>query len=117
MKATGATYDRPVAGKLVVELANGECWDAGPADLAKFGLVRALDAYVLVDEKLCQALEGLVDDIAAAELNPLRYLVEVCLCYPAHFEEFPEEMAELLSQVRLLEERLAGREVQDGGQQ
>lgn len=100
------TYDRPVTGDLVVRLANGEQWEATPEDLERFGLIRALDAYALVDKKLCQALDGLVDDITDAELNPLRYLVEVCLCYPRHFEEFGAEMERLVAEVRQLEERL-----------
>lgn len=79
------TYDRPVDAKLVVQLSNGERWDATEADLKRFGLAERSEMYAAFDVALRDALtsNGVpVSDITDVELNPLRYLVEVVICYP-----------------------------------
>ena len=38
------TYDRPVRAKLMVQLDNGESWEATDDDLKNFGLLVSLDA-------------------------------------------------------------------------
>ena len=80
-----ATYDRPVKATLHVHLDNGETFQATAADLAKFGLVDSLDAYMRFDEALGKALRsaGLIGgDITDAALNPVRYLVETAIRNP-----------------------------------
>lgn len=80
------TYERPVEATLHVHLANGENWPVTDADLAKFGLVRRLDAYVAFDERLRNVLYGAgllpTGDVTDSELNPLRYLVETAVAHP-----------------------------------
>lgn len=98
------TYNRPVDATLHVHLDNGETWEATAEDMKKFGLVKRLDVYSLLDKKLREGLP--LDDITDAEINPLRYLFEVVLMYPTHFDEFPDKMEELLASVREIERRL-----------
>lgn len=81
------SYDRPVKASLHVHLENGETWEATDADLAKFSLVRSYEASTRFAKALRRALVagGVLDegaDVTAAELNPVRYLVEVAICYP-----------------------------------
>lgn len=88
------SYDRPVKAKLFVHLDNGEMFEAGPDDLAKFRLVDRLDAYMALQRKLSAVLAGagLLDydnpvdgeyrELVDAELNPLRHLAEVVLVMP-----------------------------------
>lgn len=76
------TYEVPVPAKLMVKLANGQEWEATPDDLRKFNLETRGSAYrrfsVALAETLRDAdlLSG--NDLTDAELNPLRYLVELC---------------------------------------
>ncbi|WP_173056951.1 hypothetical protein [Phytohabitans houttuyneae] len=79
------TYDRPVEATLIVRLANGDEWKAREEDLAKFDLVRRLDAYAAFDDHLSKILHeaGLIQrELTEAQLNPLRYLVELAICHP-----------------------------------
>lgn len=99
------TYDRPVNAKLMVVLEDGETWEAKPEDVRKFGYVDYLDAYTTFERTLREQLVagGVLSersDLTEAALNPVRYLVELCLCYPhliAHPEnaEFLQELVEL----------------------
>lgn len=80
------SYDRPVTAKLVVQLANGETFEPTAEDLAKFGLVRRLDAYMAFNDHLAKVLiqAGLLDrekDTTEARVNPLRYIAEVAINY------------------------------------
>lgn len=101
-------YDRPVSAELYVHLANGETFKATGDDLAKFGLVGKLDAYSAIRSRLWEAVADKVpsDDLTAAQLNPVRYLIECALMYPTHFAEFPDEMRDLFAQVADIEQRL-----------
>lgn len=80
------TYDRPVPAKLlVVRLGNGDEWEAGPDDWSKFGLVRALDAYAAFERHVRTVLTDaglLKGDLTKAQINPLRYIVELAINYP-----------------------------------
>lgn len=80
-----AQFSRPVRATLHVHLDNGEEWEAKPEDLAKFNLVDRHDAYMAFDDALRQILRdaGLIDgDITDAELNMVRYLVELAITSP-----------------------------------
>lgn len=80
------TYDRPVEAKLHVHLANGDSWEARGEDLERFGLVKRLEAYSTFARQLGEALECsdlLPDgDLTSAQLNPVRYLAELAICFP-----------------------------------
>lgn len=82
-----AHYDRPIPARLVVRLDSGEEWDATPKDHAKFGLGSPGDAYHRFETVLFAVLHdaGLVErekHITDAQINPLRWLVEVATCFP-----------------------------------
>ena len=80
-----ASYERPIRGRLVVVLDNGEQWDATPADLEQFGAVKRLDAYLNFIRHLRNILHaaGLLDgDLTDTALNPIRYLVELAVMNP-----------------------------------
>lgn len=81
-------FQRPVEATLYVHLANGEQFAAKPEDLAQFGLVKALDAYVRFQDTLATALiaAGLIErdkHLTECELNALRHLVETAVCQPS----------------------------------
>lgn len=88
-----ATYDRPAKAMLVVRLENGEEWEATDDDLTRFGLCQRGEAYSLFSRTLHAALqrENLLPTgrLTDAYLNPIRYLVEVAVCYP-HLIRHPE---------------------------
>jgi hypothetical protein len=78
-------YQRPVKATLHVHLENGEQWEVGPDDLAKFNLVDRHTAYMTFDDVLSHVLReaGLIGrDVTDARLNPLRYLVETAIAHP-----------------------------------
>jgi hypothetical protein len=85
-----ADYDRPVKATLFVHLASGEKFPATAADLEKFGLIKALDAYARFDDALTKILDdaGMLPggDLTNAALNPLRYLVEMAVRMPKLLE-------------------------------
>lgn len=104
---TDVAYDRPITAELYVHLANGEKFKATEADLAKFGLVNKLDAYIAITSRLTEALGDKLDGrLTSSQLNPVRYLIECALMYPAHFTEFPDDMAALFAQIADIEQRL-----------
>jgi hypothetical protein len=80
------TFDRPVEAKLHVQLANGDSWEAREEDLERFGLVKLLDAYSSFAQQLSEALECSAllptGDLTSAQLNPVRYLAELAICFP-----------------------------------
>lgn len=84
------TYDRPVNAKLFVHLDNGEKWEANPDDLQKWGFINGHDAYIRWERHIAGVLRagGMMtddDDMTDSELNPLRYITELILCYPPDF--------------------------------
>jgi len=84
------SYDRPIQASLHVHLENGEQWEAGPEDFAKFLLVNRFDAYRAFSRKLADLLReaGLIQrDVTEAQLNPLRYLVATALLAPDQLDQ------------------------------
>jgi hypothetical protein len=80
-----AQFNRPIRGTLHVHLDTGETWEAKPEDLARFNLVDRHDAYMAFDDALRQILRDaeLIDgDITDAQLNAVRYLVEIAITSP-----------------------------------
>jgi hypothetical protein len=81
-----ANFDRPIEGTLHVVLTNGDSWEAGPDDLRKFGLVTAHEAYSIWDKHVTDVLSkaSLLErgDLTRSAINPIRYMVEVAICYP-----------------------------------
>ena len=82
------TYDRPVKATLIVRLDNGDEFEAGPDDLAKFGYVSRSGAYAAFNDYLAGILvdAGLIErhkDITSARINDLRYIAELAICHPA----------------------------------
>lgn len=101
------TYDRPTEATLHVHLANGETWEANPDDLAKFGYVNRLDAYMAFDDHLRDVLHaaGLIErEATEARLNPLRYLVELAINLPQLLTH--PDMRETDAQVVAIEQAL-----------
>jgi hypothetical protein len=103
------SYNRPVEAKLVVQLTNGEIFDATQADFANFGLVKKLDAYMEFNRHLTKVLHeaGLLEereDLTDSKLNPLRYLVELAVVMPELLEH--PETAENDANVVKLEKML-----------
>lgn len=79
------TFNRPVRATLHVHLENGETWVARPEDLDQFNLVYRHEAYAMFDNALTKILRdaGLVGgDVTDAQLNEVRYLVEIALTSP-----------------------------------
>lgn len=81
-----ATFNRPVAGRLVVMLDNGDSWDATPDDLMKFRLADPYEGYRRFNNKLVEVMAnaGLLgggDDATDLALNPMRYFVELSIMY------------------------------------
>lgn len=103
-----ATYERPIEATLHVHLATGEQLPATEEDLARFGLVKRLDANVAFDDLLTKTLtEGGVlpsGDLTRAALNPLRYLVEMVLCHPRLLEH--PDMRETFDEIVQIERTL-----------
>lgn len=80
-------YTRPVPATLHVHLDNGETFPATAADLRRFDLVTTLDAYMRVDDAVTGVLHRAgalpVDrDLTWAELNSVRYLIELAIRTP-----------------------------------
>lgn len=80
-------YDRPIEATLHVHLANGETWEAGPDDYARFDLAKRSAAYRIFEQAMIKALRaaGLIErdkHITDTQLNPLRYLVETAVVSP-----------------------------------
>lgn len=101
------TYDRPAAATLHVKLENGETWEATPEDLDKFGYVKRLDAYLLFDDHISEALRAaslIGKDITDARINPLRYIVELAICHPQLLTH--PEVAETTARVVEIERHL-----------
>ncbi len=103
------TYERPIKATLYVHLDNGDQFEAGPDDLAKFGYVDRLDAYMRIDDRLADTLiaAGLIErrkDIVRAKLNPLRYLAETAVCHPALLDH--PEMAGTYAEIVAIEQAL-----------
>lgn len=105
-----ATYDRPTKAQLRVHLADGESWEATPADLDKFGYVDRAQTYLRVTRHLQKLLAdaGLLPsgDIVDAHLNPLRYLVELAVCHPDLLDH-PEAVEYFTAQIPRIERVLA----------
>jgi hypothetical protein len=102
------TYDRPVKATLLVRLDNGEEWEPKPEDLAKFNLVDRHEAYMTFDDHLRRILHdaGLIGrDITDAQLNPVRYLVELAVVCPdlLNHPDTAETDAEVVALERALE--------------
>lgn len=81
------TYERPVKAALFVRLANGEEFEATAADLARFGYVDRLDAYIRFQDRLARTLidAGLIErdkHLTNCAINPLRYLAETAIGHP-----------------------------------
>lgn len=109
------TYDRPIPGKLMVVLENGESWEAGPSDILKFGYVHRLDTYMRFRTKLYWVLQegGVLPegaDLTDAALNPLRYLVELAVCSPEVLE-MEETKQSLFPELVELERTLQSHEI------
>lgn len=79
------TFQRPVAAKLWVRLANGDEWIAGPDDLAKFGLGNKLDLYIRARNMLAEGIGLEPGEIPGNDryetANLVRYLIECALMY------------------------------------
>lgn len=77
---SNVTFDRPVTGKLIVQLDNGDTFEPTDKDLRKFGLIDQHDAYMRFHNWLTATLRagGIEsnDDLIDTPLNPLRYAVE-----------------------------------------
>lgn len=103
---------RPVPATLVWRLEDGTLLPADTDSLRKAGYVKAVDAYMLVHNKLTETFqaEGLFDadytELSECEINIMRYLFEVALSYPTHFTEFPVEMGDCLKEAAEIERRL-----------
>src|SRR5262245_58995946 len=65
-------YQRPVVGKLVVELENGERWTATDDDLKNFGLIDRLDAQYAVRT----ALESIGCDVEELH-SSIRHIIQM----------------------------------------
>ncbi len=107
-------YARPVKAALYVHLDNGETFEAGPEDLAKFGYVDRLDAYMRFHDRLADALiaAGLVErhkDLTRAKLNALRYLAEVAICHPALLDH--QDMQTTHAEIVAIEQALRAADV------
>ena len=79
------TYDQPVEATLQVSLANGKTWTATAEDMAKFGYIDRLDAYMAFQKHLTAILSdaGLIQrDLTDAWVNPIRYIAELAICHP-----------------------------------
>lgn len=102
------TYDRPVEATLHVHLANGETFEAGPADLAKFGLVKPRDAYLAFADHLRGLLQGanlIGRDLTDARLNPVRYLVDLAINNPNLLDDVADTDAQVVEIERFLSRR------------
>lgn len=79
------TYERPVAAKLYVHLDNGDQFEAGPADIEKFGYTDPSAAYRRLGTWITAALErngvDKAHDIRETGLCPIHYAVECALFY------------------------------------
>lgn len=114
------TYDRPVAGRLMVQLDSpGEpTFEAGDADLEKFGYVDPREVYRRFCAMLSKAIgdhgpyDGSGVDLTDIHLNQLRHLAEVALFYP-HTDE--EEMLDTYVEVGAIEKTLAAHEDEFAG--
>jgi len=104
------TYDQPMAAELQVRLASGKTWKASSEDLKKFGFVDALETYMFFVKRLTAVLEEAdllpTGDITDAELNPIRYLVEVALNYQNIIGD--SDMAETYEDIAEIERTLKG---------
>lgn len=103
------SYERPIKAALYVHLDNGDQFEAGPDDLAKFGYVDRLDAYMRFNERLADTLmsAGLIErhkDLVRAKLNPLRYLAETAICHPSLLDH--PEMAATYAEIVTIEQAL-----------
>jgi hypothetical protein len=105
-----SNYQRPVKATLYVHLENGEKFPATAEDLERFDLVNSLDAYMRFDDTLRKILSdaGLLPDggLTEAELNPVRYLVEMAVRMPNLLEhpEMQETFDNVVGLERILQE-------------
>ncbi len=102
-------YSRPVEAKLYVHLENGEKFEAKPEDLANFGYVQRLDAYMAFQRRLADVMvdAGLIErhkDLTRTKLSVLRHLVEVAINYPDLLDH--PEMADEYAQIAEIERAL-----------
>lgn len=110
---SNVTYDRPVTAKLVVQLDNGETFDARSEDVAKFGYVEARGAYMAFRRHVAKVLEdanliGRAGDLTNTAINPIRHLVEMAINYPELLDhpETAETNAQLVTIERALRAHL-----------
>lgn len=75
------TFDRPVKGKLVVLLDNGDKWDATDEDLARFGLAKKHDLYMRAHDMWLEALGVEDSDELPDVANCVRYVMECAIVY------------------------------------
>lgn len=109
------SFSREIPATLHVHLANGETFEAKPEDVAKFGYVQKLDAYMTFDDHLRKLLlqEGLIErEITEAQLNPVRYIAELAINHPdlLNHPEVRETDAEIVELERSLQEHAKLRE-------
>jgi hypothetical protein len=81
-----AHFERPIVGKLLVRLDNGEEWEAKDADLDRFGLVMRDAAVAAVHDELVRAIDdsGVYRDLTRPPygdmvVNSIRYLTECAI--------------------------------------
>lgn len=75
------TFDRPVKATLMVALENGETWEAGPEDLAQFGLADKHKLYARAHDMLCDGLGVSDSNEFTAAAQAVRYLMECAINY------------------------------------